>query len=113
MTGQLSIGVNLTTRMHLPSLGGIVFFIGGISLMGALMVFIGFENRDGEALFWGICLLLPLLIAALLTVSKTLQRVSLAIVSNTVPQRGLVWGTKRGTFHEPTAPADVGPRLKA
>ena len=28
-------------------------------------------------------------------------------------QRGLAWGTKRGTFDEPAAPADVRPRLKA
>ena len=75
-----------------PSLGGIVFFIGGISLMGALMVFIGFENRDGEALFWGICLLLPLLIAALLTVSKSIRKISLALVSNTVPSREALFG---------------------
>lgn len=59
-----------------PSLGGIVFFIGGISLMGALMVFIGFENRDGEALFLGSCLILPVLVM----ISKTLQRVIMTIV---------------------------------
>ena len=75
-----------------PSLGGIIFFIGGISLMGALMVFIGFENRDGEALFWGICLLLPLLIAALLTVSKSIRKISLALISNTVPSREALLG---------------------
>lgn len=69
-----------------PSLGGIVFFIGGISLMGALMVYISFVNRDGEALFWGICLLLPLLIAALFTVSKSIRKISLAIISKTDPR---------------------------
>ena len=54
--------------------------------MGALMVYISFVNRDGEALFWGVCLLLPLLIAALLTVSKSIRKISLAIISKTDPR---------------------------
>ena len=84
-----------------PSLGGIVFFIGGISLMGALMVYISFVNRDGEALFWGICLLLPLLIAALLTVSKSIRKISLAIISKTDPREAL--------FREPTVTPSMNP----
>ena len=59
-----------------PSLGGIVFLFGGISLMGALLVFIGFVDGDGEALFLGSCLILPVLVM----ISKTLQKVVMTIV---------------------------------
>ena len=59
-----------------PSLGGILFLFGGISLMGALLVFIGFVDGDGEALFLGSCLILPLLVM----ISKTLQKVVMTIV---------------------------------
>ena len=69
-----------------PTLGGIVFFIGGISLMGALLVFIGFVDGDGEALFWGSCLLLPVLVM----ISKTLQKVVLTIVRNPMSREALL-----------------------
>lgn len=69
-----------------PSLGGIIFFIGGISFMGALMVFIGFVDGDGEALFWGSCLLLP----ALVMISKTLQKVVLTIVPKPISREALL-----------------------
>lgn len=64
-----------------PTLGGIVFLFGGISLMGALLVFIGFVDDDGEALFWGSCLLLPVLVM----ISKTLQKVVLVVLKMTNP----------------------------
>lgn len=69
-----------------PTLGGIVFFIGGISLMGALLVYIGFVDGDGEALFWGSCLLLPVLVM----ISKTLQKVVLTIVPNPMSGEALL-----------------------
>ena len=69
-----------------PSLGGIIFFIGGISLMGALMVFIGFVDGDGEALFLGSCLILPVLVM----ISKTLQKVVLAIVPKPMSREALL-----------------------
>lgn len=69
-----------------PTLGGIVFFIGGISLMGALLVYIGFVDGDGEALFWGSCLLLPVLVM----ISKTLQKVVLTIVPNPMSREALL-----------------------
>ena len=68
-----------------PSLGGIVFLFGGISLMGALLVFIGFVDGDGEALFWGSCLLLPVLVM----ISKTLQKVVLTIVPKPMSREAL------------------------
>jgi len=72
-----------------PTLGGIVFFIGGISLMGALLVFIGFVDGDGEALFWGSCLLLP----ALVVTSKTLQKVVSVVLKMATPMsRGALLG---------------------
>ena len=71
-----------------PTAGAIIFFIGGISLMGALMVFIGFVDGDGEALFWGSCLLLP----ALVMISKTMQKVVLAILPNTSMSRKALLG---------------------
>ncbi len=64
-----------------PTLGGIVFLFGGISLMGALLLFIGFVDDDGEALFWGSCLLLPVLVM----ISKTLQKVVLVVLKMTNP----------------------------
>ena len=69
-----------------PSLGGIVFLFGGISLMGALLVFIGFVDGDGEALFWGSCLILPFLVM----ISKTLQKVVLAIVPKPMSREALL-----------------------
>lgn len=69
-----------------PTLGGIVFFIGGISLMGALLVYIGFVDGDGEALFWGSCLLLPVLVM----ISKTLQKVVLTIVPNPMSREAML-----------------------
>ena len=93
-----------------PSLGGIIFFIGGISFMGALMVFIGFVDGDGEALFWG----------ELPPSSRPCydqQNDAEGRVGNPTKhfdvQKGLAWWTKRGTFDEPAAPADVRPRVKA
>ena len=71
-----------------PTAGAIIFFIGGISLMGALMVFIGFVDGDGEALFWGSCLLLP----ALVMISKTMQKVVMAILPNTSMSRKALFG---------------------
>ena len=78
-----------------PSPGGILFMILGLSLMGPLMLFIGLVNDDGEALFWGSCLTLPLLIAALLAVSKTMRKISSAIASNSPMSR-------EALFREPT-----------
>jgi len=69
-----------------PSLGGIVFLFGGISLMGALLVFIGFVDGDGEALFLGSCLILPFLVI----LSKTLQKVVLAIVPKPMSREALL-----------------------
>ena len=69
-----------------PSLGGIVFLFGGISLMGALLVFIGFVDGDGEALFWGSCLILPFLVM----ISKTLQKVVLTIVPKPMSREALL-----------------------
>ncbi len=69
-----------------PSLGGILFLFGGISLMGALLVFIGFVDGDGEALFWGSCLILPFLVM----ISKTLQKVVLAIVPKPMSREALL-----------------------
>lgn len=69
-----------------PSLGGIVFLFGGISLMGALLVFIGFVDGDGEALFLGSCLILPVLVM----ISKTLQKVVLAIVPKPISREALL-----------------------
>ena len=69
-----------------PSLGGILFLFGGISLMGALLVFIGFVDGDGEALFWGSCLILPVLVM----ISKTLQKVVLAIVPKPMSREALL-----------------------
>jgi len=80
-----------------PSLGGIIFFIGGISFMGALMVFIGFVDGDGEALFWGSCLLLP----ALVMISKTMQKVVMAIVPNPMSREAL--------FGEPSVAPSMNP----
>ena len=70
-----------------PTLGGIVFFIGGISLMGALLVYIGFVDGDGEALFWGSCLLLP----ALVMISKTLQKVVSVVLKMATPMSREAW----------------------
>ena len=69
-----------------PSLGGIVFLFGGISLMGALLVFIGFVDGDSEALFLGSCLILPVLVI----ISKTLQKVVLAIVPKPISREALL-----------------------
>lgn len=69
-----------------PSLGGILFLFGGISLMGALLVFIGFVDGDGEALFLGSCLILPFLVM----ISKTLQKVVLAIVPKPMSREALL-----------------------
>ena len=69
-----------------PTLGGIVFFIGGISLMGALMVFIGLVDGDGEAFFWRRCLLLPVFVMII----KTLQKVVLTIVPNPMSRVALL-----------------------
>lgn len=69
-----------------PSLGGIVFFFLGTSLMGALLVFIGLVDGDGEALFWGSCLLLSVLVM----ISKTLQKVVLTIVPNSMSRVALL-----------------------
>ena len=81
-----------------PTAGAIIFFIGGISLMGALMVFIGFVDGDGEALFWGSCLLLP----ALVMISKTMQKVVLAILPNTsMSRKALLGGPKEAPSMNP------------
>lgn len=56
--------------------------------MGALLVFIGFVNGDGEALFWGSCLLLSVLVM----ISKTLQKLILAILPNTSMSRKALLG---------------------
>jgi hypothetical protein len=85
-----------------PSIGGIVFMILGLSLMGPLMLFIGFVNDDGEALFWGGCLTIPFLIATLLAVSKTMRKISSAIASNSPMSR-------EALFREPSVAPSMNP----
>ena len=80
--------------------------------MGALMVFIGFVDGDGEALFWGFA---SFFLYSLRHFSPSVNAAE-NLVGNRIKtdvQRGLAWGTKRRTCDEPTARADVGTRLKA
>ncbi len=65
--------------------------------MGALLVFIGFVDGDGEALFLGSCLLLPVLVM----ISKTLQKVVLTIVPKPMSREAL--------FREPTVTPSMNP----